>query len=107
MGEQALIALAALAGGLLAVATREVLISAPRLAAWLRASVAPLGRASREGYAPSAEEQRRLAMIGSAAIVGVAMLIVGPGAAGSGGGRRPVERRSPGCATQRALPQGG
>jgi tight adherence protein B len=79
VGEQALIALAALAGGLLAVATREVLISAPRLAAWLRASVAPLGRASREGYAPSVEEQRRLAMIGSAAIVGVATLIAGPG----------------------------
>lgn len=79
MGEQALIALAALAGGLVAVATREVLISAPRLAAWLRASVAPLRRASREGYAPSAEEQRRLAMLGSGAIAALAVLVAGPG----------------------------
>ncbi len=79
MGGQALIALAALAGGLITVATREALISAPRLAAWLRASVAPLARAGREGYAPSAEEQRRLALLGSAAIAGIAVLVAGPG----------------------------
>ncbi len=79
MGEQALIAFAALAGGLVAVAIRETLISAPRVAGWLQASIAPLRRAAREGYAPSAEEQRRLAMLGSGAIAVVAVLVAGPG----------------------------
>jgi tight adherence protein B len=79
VGEQALIVLAALAGGLVAVATREALVSAPRLASWLRTSVAPLSRAAREGYAPSADEQRRLAMLGSGAIAALTVLIAGPG----------------------------
>ncbi len=79
MGAAALTALAALAGGLLAVAARDALISAPRIAGWLSAAVTPLGRAGREGYAPSAEEQRRLALLGSAAILGFAVLIAGPG----------------------------
>jgi tight adherence protein B len=79
VGEPALIGLAALAGGLVAVAVLEALISAPRVAAWLRTAVAPLHRASREGYAPSAEEQRRLAMLGSGAIAAVAVLVAGPG----------------------------
>ncbi len=79
MGEPALIALAGLAGGLLTIAARETLISAPRLGTWLRASVAPLGRAGREGYAPSAEEQRRLAMLGIGAIAATTVLVAGPG----------------------------
>lgn len=79
MGGEALIALMAMAGGLATVAVREALISAPRLASWLRASIAPLRRASREGYAPSADEQRRLALLGSCAIAATALLIAGPG----------------------------
>jgi tight adherence protein B len=79
VGGEALIALMAMAGGLAAVAVREALISAPRLASWLRASIAPLRRASREGYAPSADEQRRLALLGSCAIAATALLIAGPG----------------------------
>jgi tight adherence protein B len=79
MGAAALTALAALAGGLLAVAARDAVISAPRIAGWLSAAVAPLGRAGREGYAPSTEEQRRLALLGSAAILGLVVLTVGPG----------------------------
>ena len=79
MGGEALIALTALAGGLAAVAVRDALISAPRVASWLRTSVAPLRRASREGYAPSADEQRRLALLGSAAIAATAILLAGPG----------------------------
>ena len=79
MGAAALTALAALAGGLLAVAARDALVSAPRIAGWLSAAVAPLGRAGREGYAPSADEQRRLALLGSASILGLAVLIAGPG----------------------------
>lgn len=79
MGGEALIALIAMAGGLAAVAVREALISAPRAASWLRASIAPLRRVSREGYAPSADEQRRLALLGSGAIAATALLIAGPG----------------------------
>jgi tight adherence protein B len=88
MGAAALTALAALAGGLVAVAARDTLLSAPRIAGWLSAAVAPLGRASREGYAPSADEQRRLALLGSAAILGLALLAAGPGplAVGAAGG---------------------
>ena len=41
LGAAALIALAALAGGLVAIAVREALLSAPRIASWLRAAVAP------------------------------------------------------------------
>lgn len=78
MGREALILLTALAGGLAAVAVREALISAPRVASWLQASILPLRRASREGYAPSADEQRRLAMLGSGAIAATAILIAGP-----------------------------
>jgi tight adherence protein B len=79
VGETVLILFAALAGGLVAVAAREAVLSAPRFADWLRLAVAPLARAGREGYAPSAEEQRRLALLGSAAIAGVALLLAGPG----------------------------
>jgi tight adherence protein B len=79
VGGQALIALTALAGGLAALAVREALASAPRAAGWLRMSIAPLRRASREGYAPSADEQRRLAMLGSGAIAATAILVAGPG----------------------------
>jgi tight adherence protein B len=79
MGAAALTALAALAGGLLAVAAHEALISAPRIAGWVSAALAPLRRAGREGYAPSAEEQRRLALLGSGGILALAILAAGPG----------------------------
>jgi tight adherence protein B len=79
VGDQELIALTALAGGLAAVAVREALASAPRVAGWLRTSIVPLRRASREGYAPSADEQRRLAMLGSGGIAATAILVAGPG----------------------------
>ena len=79
MGAVTLIALASLAGGLLCMAAREAVLSAPRLAAWLSAALAPLARAGREGYAPSTEEQRRLALLGSGAILGLAVLLTGPG----------------------------
>ncbi len=79
MGGAALIALVSMAGGLAAVAVRETVVSAPGVASWLRTSIAPLRRASREGYAPSAEEQRRLALLGSGAIAATAILLAGPG----------------------------
>jgi tight adherence protein B len=79
VGEAVLISLAALAGGLVAVSIREALLAAPRLPYWLREALLPLGRAAREGYAPTAEEQRRLALLGSAAIAGLAVLLAGLG----------------------------
>lgn len=79
MGATALIVLAAFAGGLLAVSVREGLLAAPRVATWLREALVPLRRAGREGYAPSALEQRRLAVLGSAGIAATAILLAGPG----------------------------
>jgi tight adherence protein B len=79
VGATALIALAALAGGLLCVAAREAVLSAPRFATWLDGALAPLARAGREGYAPSPEEQRRLALLGTGAILVFAVLLTGPG----------------------------
>lgn len=79
MADGALIALAALAGGLLAVAARELLLSAPRLLEWVSLATRPLLRAGREGYAPSVEERRRLALLGSAAILSVGLFLAGPG----------------------------
>src|SRR5262249_36849290 len=103
----------ALGGGLVAGAAREALLSAPRVDAWLREALLPLGRAGREGYAPSADEQRRLGLIGGVAIAAIATLIAGPGplalAAAAGpwcvgalvGRRRERYRR----AVERAIPE--
>ncbi len=116
MAEPALIVPAALAGGLLIVAVREGLLSAPQVAVWLRETVGPLRRAAREGYAPSAEEQRKLAVLGSGAIAAMAIALAGPGplAVGAAAGpwsvgmlvarrreryRRAVERSMPEIAT--------
>jgi len=79
VGQAALISLAALAGALVAVASREALLAAPGVGAWLREALLPLGRAGREGYAPSADEQRRLALIGSVALAALAILVAGLG----------------------------
>lgn len=79
MADAALILLAALAGGLFAAGAREAVLAAPRLLGWLTDAARPLARAGREGYSPSPEEQRRLGLLGSAAIVSVALLIAGPG----------------------------
>lgn len=79
MGAAALIVFAALAGGLLAVAVREGILSAPRIAAWMREALNPLRRAGREGYVPSVEEQRRLALLGSGGIAAGTVVITGIG----------------------------
>jgi tight adherence protein B len=77
--DAALISLAALGGVFVAVAAREALLSLPGLGVWVREAMLPLGRAGREGYSPSAEEQRRLGLIGGVAIAALAVLIAGPG----------------------------
>ena len=78
MVDSSLILLAALAGGLLAVAVREAVLSAPRAASWIAAAALPLARAGREGYAPSAVEQRRLGYLGGGAILCLVLLLTGP-----------------------------
>jgi tight adherence protein B len=70
--------LAAAAGGTAALAAREAVAASPALGRWLVAAVEPLLRAGREGYAPTELERRRLAALGTAALLAAGLLIVGP-----------------------------
>jgi tight adherence protein B len=70
--------LGAAAGGVAAVAVREAVLASPALGRWLADAVQPLLRAGREGYAPTELERRRLAALGTAALLIVGLLIVGP-----------------------------
>jgi tight adherence protein B len=79
VGAAGLTLLAAMAGGLAALAAREAVLSAPRAVEWLQAAASPLARAGREGYAPSPSEQRRLGLLGSGAILLIVLLTAGPG----------------------------
>jgi tight adherence protein B len=104
---------AALAGGLAALAGREAWRASPGLAAWLRLALEPLRRAGSEGYAPSTVERRRLAAVAGLAAVGAGWLLAGPvlalplavagpaGAAWAIGHRRRRYRR----AVERSLPE--
>lgn len=102
----------AAAGGLAAVGVREAVLATPALAAWVRAALEPLRRAGREGYAPSAPERRRLAVLGTlAAISGgwflagatlaLPLAVAGPALAASAVNTR---RRRYRRAVERALP---
>jgi tight adherence protein B len=112
VGPAPLIALAALAGGFAAVAVREAILSAPRIAGWVRDSLKPLRRIAQEGYVPSAEEQRRLALLGSCGIAGVVVLLAGLGPLAVGAAAGPwcvgalVARRREGYrrAVERSVP---
>jgi tight adherence protein B len=70
--------LGAAAGGLVAVAVREAVLAVPGMTGWLRGAVEPLARVHREGYAPSAIERRRLALLGASGALGLGLLIAGP-----------------------------
>jgi len=61
--------LAAAAGALVALAAREAVLASPALADWVRTAVEPLVRAGSEGYLPSADERRRLALLGGGVAV--------------------------------------
>jgi tight adherence protein B len=112
-GEALPVLVAALAGGLLALAVRETLLASPAAARWLRLALEPLRRAEREGYAPSSRERRRLALLGTAAAVAggwllggtalaVPLALAGPAAVGWAiGSRRRRYRR----AVERSLPE--
>ncbi|HEY2714743.1 MAG TPA: type II secretion system F family protein [Solirubrobacterales bacterium] len=67
----------ALAGGLLALATREALLASPAAAGWVRQAVQPLLRAGREGYVPSTRERRRLAALAMLVAVAAGWLLAG------------------------------
>jgi tight adherence protein B len=72
------ILLAALAGGLGAVAAREAIRGTPAGAAWLARAIEPLRRAGSEGYAPSVAERRRLGLVIGAALLGGGTWLFGP-----------------------------
>jgi len=73
--------LAAAAGGMAAIAVREAIAASPALGRWLTATVEPLRRAGREGYAPTEAERRRLAVLGTGVLLVGGLLIAGPGLA--------------------------
>jgi Flp pilus assembly protein TadB len=108
--------IAAVAGGLLALAVREAVLATPAAARWLELALEPLRRAGREGYAPSTLERRRLAVLGAAAAVlggwflggfalALPLSVAGPAGMGWAIGscrkryRRAVERSLPEVAT--------
>jgi len=107
------IGLAALAGGLAAVAAREALLASPGIVRWLLATLDPLRRAGREGYAPTELERRRLAVLGTLAMLAAGVLIAGPGpapllaAAGPAAAGWAIARRRAGYrqAVDRGLPE--
>jgi len=75
------VVLAAAAGGMAAVAVREAIVASPALGRWIAATVEPLRRAGREGYAPTDAERRRLAALGTAALLIAGFMVIGPGPA--------------------------
>ena len=64
-----------------AVAVREAIIASPALGRWIAATVEPLRRAGREGYAPTDAERRRLAVLGTVALLLAGFMVIGPGPA--------------------------
>jgi tight adherence protein B len=69
---------AALAGGLAAVAARDALRSAPAVMRWIGEAFEPLRRAGSEGYAPSIAERRRLGLLVGAALLFAGAWMLGP-----------------------------
>jgi tight adherence protein B len=105
--------IAAVAGGLAALAVREGLLASPAATHWLRAALEPLQRAGDEGYAPSTRERRRLAALGTCAaiaagwflggvLLALPLAVAGPALVGSAiASRRRRYRR----AVERSLPE--
>jgi tight adherence protein B len=77
-GPEITLLLAAVAGGLVAVAGRESVLATPALARWMSRTLEPLRRAGREGYAPTEAERRRLAAVGAVALLVTGLVIAGP-----------------------------
>lgn len=75
------VVLAALAGGLAAVALRDLVALMPGAGRWIGAAVDPLLRAGREGRAPTEAERMRLAVVGAVVAAAAAVAVLGPGPA--------------------------
>jgi tight adherence protein B len=75
------VALAAAAGATAALAVREAVLASPALGRSIADAVQPLLRAGREGYAPTGPERRRLAVLGTLALLVAGLVVVGPGPA--------------------------
>ena len=107
------ILLAALGGGMAAVAVREAVLASPAAGAWLAEAIEPLRRAGREGYAPNEAERRRLAIVGAGSLLAATLFVAGPGpaplgaVAGPGAAAWAVARRRARYlqAVERGLPQ--
>ena len=57
------------------------MLASPSVAAWVARAIEPLRRAGAEGYAPSAPERRRLALVGAVSAVGAGWFVGGLGVA--------------------------
>jgi tight adherence protein B len=70
-----------LVGGLAAVlagaALRELALASPRALHWIVQAVDPLLRAGREGHTPTSPERRKLALLGTAALMACGWLVAG------------------------------
>lgn len=84
------IALAAVAGGLGAVALHEAALATPGVGRWLADSLEPLRRAGRDGHLPTEAERRRLAALGTAAMLIAGVVVLGPGPAPIAAGAGPA-----------------
>jgi tight adherence protein B len=73
--------LAAAGGGMAVVAVREAVLASPAVGRWVAEAVEPLRRAGREGYAPTEAERRRLAALGTGALLLGGAFLLGPGPA--------------------------
>jgi tight adherence protein B len=69
---------AAVAGGLAAVAARDALRAAPHAARWVAQAFEPLRRAGSEGYSPSVAERRRLGLLVGAGLLFAGTWMLGP-----------------------------
>ena len=71
--------LAAIGGGAVAVALREVLATMPSVLRQLDAALQTLALAGRENHAPTEAERRRLGVVAGSALGALAVLVSGPG----------------------------
>jgi tight adherence protein B len=102
----------AAAGGLAAIAMREAILATPAAAGWIDRALEPLRRAGREGYAPTAPERRRLALLGAVSATVAGWFVAGPALAVPLGVAGPAiaasllnrHRRRYRTAVERALP---
>lgn len=90
LGGLAPVGLAALAGGLGALAVREVTRATPGLARWLAGALEPLRRAGSEGYSPSESERRTLGLLGAAVLLFAGTWFLGPAPAAPLGAAGPA-----------------